>query len=57
MQLAVPTGLEPVTPCVTGMYSNQTELRYQIDDQRFRKIVSFDKLCGHPPKMYQMQTF
>ena len=24
------TGLEPVTPCVTGMYSNQTELTHQI---------------------------
>ena len=23
------TGLEPVTPCVTGMYSNQTELTHQ----------------------------
>ena len=27
--LAVRTGLEPVTPCVTGMYSNQTELTHQ----------------------------
>ena len=27
---AVRTGLEPVTPCVTGMYSNQTELTHQI---------------------------
>ena len=26
---AVRTGLEPVTPCVTGMYSNQTELTHQ----------------------------
>ena len=24
--LAVRTGLEPATPCVTGMYSNQAEL-------------------------------
>ena len=23
------TGLEPVTPCVTGMYSNQTELTHR----------------------------
>ena len=23
VRLAVRTGLEPVTPCVTGMYSNQ----------------------------------
>ncbi len=26
--LAVRTGLEPVTPCVTGMYSNQAELTH-----------------------------
>ena len=25
--LAVRTGLEPVTPCVTGMYSNQLNYR------------------------------
>ena len=25
---AVRTGLEPVTPCVTGMYSNQAELTH-----------------------------
>ena len=29
-QFAVRTGLEPVTPCVTGMYSSQTELPHQI---------------------------
>ena len=27
---AVRTGLEPVTPCVTGMYSNQTELTHRF---------------------------
>ena len=26
MFIAVRTGLEPATPCVTGMYSNQAEL-------------------------------
>ena len=26
---AVRTGLEPATPCVTGMYSNQAELPHQ----------------------------
>ena len=26
MFVAVRTGLEPATPCVTGMYSNQAEL-------------------------------
>ncbi len=27
---AVRTGLEPATPCVTGMYSNQAELPHQV---------------------------
>ena len=29
MFIAVRTGLEPATPCVTGMYSNQAELPHQ----------------------------
>ena len=29
MFVAVRTGLEPATPCVTGMYSNQAELPHQ----------------------------
>ena len=29
--LAVCTGLEPVTSCVTGRHSNQTELTHQND--------------------------
>ena len=28
--LAVRTGLEPATPCVTGMYSNQLNYRTRI---------------------------
>ncbi len=28
------TGLEPVTPCVTGMYSNQAELTHQYFKER-----------------------
>ncbi len=28
--VAVRTGLEPVTPCVTGMYSNQAELTHHL---------------------------
>ena len=28
MFIAVRTGLEPATPCVTGMYSNQAELPF-----------------------------
>ena len=33
MFIAVRTGLEPATPCVTGMYSNQ--LNYRTIDSRF----------------------
>ena len=29
LSFAVRTGLEPATPCVTGMYSNQAELPHQ----------------------------
>ena len=38
--LAVRTGLEPATPCVTGMYSNQ--LNYQTS--YFSIAISLD--CG-----------
>ena len=30
MFIAVRTGLEPATPCVTGMYSNQAELPHHL---------------------------
>ena len=30
MFIAVRTGLEPATPCVTGMYSNQAELIFNV---------------------------
>ena len=30
LPFAVRTGLEPVTPCVTGMYSNQAELTHHL---------------------------
>ena len=33
MLIAVRTGLEPATPCVTGMYSNQ--LNYRTIDSRY----------------------
>ena len=36
---AVRTGLEPATPCVTGMYSNQAELPHQ------RSPSVFDSEC------------
>ena len=29
------TGLEPATPCVTGMYSNQAELPHQVQIRNF----------------------
>ena len=38
--VAVRTRLELVTPCVTGMYSNQTELTHHFHDCR-RKITRF----------------
>ena len=35
---AVRTGLEPVTPCVTGMYSNQAELTHQYFNERQTRL-------------------
>ena len=44
--VAVRTGLEPVTPCVTGMYSNQAELTH--------RFINLSKKVGgdgfEPPK-------
>ena len=37
MFIAVRTGLEPVTPCVTGMYSNQLN---------YFSLVAFSLDCG-----------
>ena len=39
MFIAVRTGLEPATPCVTGMYSNQAELPHH-------SIISFLSLLS-----------
>ncbi len=36
MFIAVRTGLEPATPCVTGMYSNQ--LNYRTIDSRYFSV-------------------
>ena len=36
MLIAVRTGLEPATPCVTGMYSNQ--LNYRTIDSRYFSV-------------------
>ena len=38
MFIAVRTGLEPATPCVTGMYSNQ--LNYRTIDSRYFQLFS-----------------
>ena len=35
MAFAVRTRLELVTPCVTGMYSNQTELTHRVSANAF----------------------
>ena len=36
--VAVRTRLELVTPCVTGMYSNQTELTHQKEKERKTRL-------------------
>ena len=43
--LAVRTGLEPATPCVTGMYSNQAELPHQSSYFKERKPLFCDCDC------------
>ena len=40
MFIAVRTGLEPATPCVTGMYSNQAELPHHV-----LFLLSVDSSC------------
>ena len=46
MFIAVRTGLEPATPCVTGMYSNQlnyrTSVSLSIDVSRLR-VQSYEQ--------------
>ena len=53
MFIAVRTGLEPATPCVTGMYSNQLNYR-TIDSCLFQlasaKIGRFFRLCNSSAK-------
>ena len=53
MSIAVRTGLEPATPCVTGMYSNQLNYR-TIDSCLFQlasaKIECFFGLCNSSAK-------
>ena len=47
--VAVRTGLEPVTPCVTGMYSNQAELTHQYFKERAanetRRLLTLSSYC------------
>ena len=43
MSIAVRTGLEPATPCVTGMYSNQAELPHQ---NFFLQPLGYLPVCG-----------
>ena len=41
MFIAVRTGLEPVTPCVTGMYSNQLNYRCFLSRLRCKGTTKF----------------
>ena len=42
--LAVWTGLEPATPCVTGRYSNQLNYHTVLADLRCKDSISFPSL-------------
>ncbi len=46
--VAVRTGLEPVTPCVTGMYSNQAELTHQEDFSKISKRAANETRTRDP---------
>ena len=47
LKLAVRTGLEPATPCVTGMYSNQLNYRTFLTYQESANVATF--LNPHNP--------
>ena len=51
---AVRTGLEPVTPCVTGMYSNQAELTHQYFNERQTRLDAFCTLSSF--LLFERQT-
>ena len=51
MFIAVRTGLEPATPCVTGMYSNQAELPHQ-ETILFVGVTGFEPATTRPPDVY-----
>jgi hypothetical protein len=54
--LAVWTGLEPATPCVTGMYSNQ--LNYQtVAPKAAAKIKSFFELMTYLYKKNEKRLY
>ena len=46
--LAVWTGLEPATPCVTGRYSNQLNYHTVLADLRCKDSISFPSLQISP---------
>ena len=46
--LAVWTGLEPATPCVTGRYSNQLNYHTVLADFRCKDSISFPSLQISP---------
>ena len=56
--LAVRTGLEPATPCVTGMYSNQLNYRTIIllncysSELRCKGIYYFESCNSFTAKIY-----
>ena len=54
--LAVWTGLEPATPCVTGRYSNQLNYHTVLADLRCKDSISFLSLQitkrFHPTTIY-----
>ena len=51
--LAVRTGLEPATPCVTGMYSNQLNYRTNF----YFKIASFSKPVAKVLLFFELTKF
>lgn len=63
LSYAVRTGLEPVTPCVTGMYSNQAELPHQdlfplsFRFFRFRRCLFPDCECKVTTFFFSHQIF
>ena len=51
--LAVRTGLEPATPCVTGMYSNQLNYRTNF----YFKMASFSKPSAKVLLLFELTKY